>query len=65
MRPPGELYFIEENPDKYAPDTRFMIPPINEEFVIEEGQTYKGAIGPVKDLVKINSQEFITCDESG
>ena len=53
----GEMSFDE--------DTNFMIPEFEEEFYVTEGQTFKGHVGPVRDLVKINHNEFVSCDDSG
>lgn len=63
VRPPKELYFMGEM--SFDEDTNFMIPEFEEEFYVTEGQTFKGHVGPVRDLVKINHNEFVSCDDSG
>lgn len=46
-------------------DTVFMMPEFEEEFNVTEGQTFKGHVGPVRDILKINHHEFVSCDDSG
>ncbi len=37
----------------------------DEDFNVTEGQTFKGHVKAVRDIVKINHNEFVSCDESG
>jgi WD40 repeat protein len=38
---------------------------LEEDFDVTEGNTFKGHSGPVRDMIKINFFEFVSCDESG
>lgn len=46
-------------------DILFILPKFEEDFEVVEGNTFKGHIGSVRDLVKINHNEFVSCDDSG
>ena len=41
------------------------MPKLEEDFDVTEGNTFKGHTGPVRDIIKINLNEFVSCDESG
>jgi len=46
-------------------DTIYMMPELEEDFDVSEGNTFKGHVGPIRDLIKINHNEFVSCDDSG
>ncbi len=39
--------------------------PNDEDIDVAEGTTFKGHKGPVRDILKINKNEFISCDDAG
>jgi len=43
----------------------FVLPELQEDFEVTEGQTFKGHTACVRDIIKLNSQEFISCDDAG
>ena len=51
--------------EEYDEDTEFFLPEFDEDFDVVEGNTFKGHVGAVRDIIKINNNEFISCDDSG
>jgi len=44
-------------------DIEYLIPELEEDFDIVEGQTFKGHVDSINDIIKITNDEFISCDD--
>jgi WD40 repeat protein len=60
---PLDHYIMPEH--SFDEETKFILPKLEEDFDVTEGNTFKGHSGPVRDIVKINLNEFVSCDETG